>query len=206
MKRALLVTAATMTLLLAGACSKQGTNQAYADNTMADNAMMANDMAMNGETNNSAMMGNNMAAPGMMTPQQFADTASASDAYEIASSKLAQTKSNSKAVKDFAAEMIKDHTKSTADLKAAAAKAAGNPTVTGQMTAEQQANLTALQGESGADFDSTYVSQQIDAHQKTLAALQSYAQNGDSPPLKDFASKATMMVQDHLDKAKKLTK
>lgn len=207
MKRALFATAAGLTLVLAGGCSKSSgpANEAAYGN----DAMAANEAGTSDQLNNAAAataMGNNMAAPGAVTAQQFVDTASATDAYEIAAAKLAESKSSSKPVKDFAAQMIKDHTKSTADLKTAAAKADGKPTVKGEMTAEQQANLTALQGKTGADFDSAYISQQVDAHQKALAALQSYAQTGDSPPLKDFASNTAKVVEHHLDMAQKLAK
>jgi putative membrane protein len=148
----------------------------------------------------------NATAAAPMTAQTFADAASASDAYEIEASKLAETKAKDAAVKSFAADMVKDHTKSTADLKAAAAKADGKPTPAGTMTADQQANMTKLQGLSGADFDKEYVTQQVDAHQKALDALKGYAAGGDSAPLKDFASKTATVVEHHLDMAKKLQK
>jgi putative membrane protein len=195
-----LSTAAALSMALAACGSKDNVaNEA----NMSDNMLTANEVDAN-----SAMMANGMnatmAAP--MTAQAFADAASASDAYEIAASKLAETKAGSADVKTFAAQMVKDHTKSTADLKAAAAKAEGNPIPAGVMTSEQQANMTKLQGLSGNDFDKEYVSQQVVAHENALAALQGYAAGGDSAPLKDFAGKTATVVEGHLDMAKKLQK
>ena len=197
-----LSTVAALSMALAACGSKNDTAN---ETNMSDNMTTANESAT---MDNSAMPANDMnataAAP--MTAQAFADTASASDAYEIAASKLAETKAASADVKSFAADMVKDHTKSTADLKAAAAKADGKPKPSGTMTAEQQANLTKLQGLSGDAFDKEYATQQVDAHQKALAALQGYAAGGDSAPLKEFASKTATVVEHHLDMAKKLPK
>ncbi|HEY0625080.1 DUF4142 domain-containing protein [Sphingomonas sp.] len=149
------------------------------------------------------MMGDNMAAnmadaPMAMSGQQFADAAAASDAYEIESSKLAQEKAESAAVKEFAATMVKDHTSSTAKLKDAAGKADPAITPNPALNAEQTANLEALRGASGAAFDTLYKEQQVAAHQKALAALQGYAANGDVPSLKTFAGDTAKVVEGHL--------
>jgi putative membrane protein len=195
-----LSTAAALSMALAACGSKDNAANDATDNMLAANEANAMD--------NGAMMANDMnaAATAPMTAQAFADAASASDAYEIAASKLAETKAGSADVKTFAAQMVKDHTKSTADLKAAAAKAEGNPIPASVMTSEQQANMTKLQGLTGADFDKEYVSQQVAAHENALAALQGYAAGGDSAPLKDFAGKTATVVEGHLDMAKKLQK
>jgi putative membrane protein len=195
-----LSTAAALSMALAACGSKDNAANDATDNMLAANEANAMD--------NGAMMANDMnaTATAPMTAQAFADAASASDAYEIAASKLAETKAGSADVKTFAAQMVKDHTKSTADLKAAAAKTEGNPIPAGVMTSEQQANMTKLQGLTGADFDKEYVSQQVAAHENALAALQGYAAGGDSAPLKDFAGKTATVVEGHLDMAKKLQK
>ncbi|MFD1612692.1 DUF4142 domain-containing protein [Sphingomonas tabacisoli] len=204
MKRfAALSTAAALGLVLA-ACSKHDeTNTAAADN----NATTVNEV---GSVDNASGPGNSMNTPAAsaapMTAQAFADTASASDAYEIAASKLAETKAKDASVKNFAADMVKDHTKSTENLKAAAAKSDKKVTPAGTMTAEQQANVTKLQGLSGADFDKEYATQQVDAHTKTLAALEGYRDGGDSTHLKAFARETVPVVQHHLEMAQKLAK
>jgi putative membrane protein len=134
--------------------------------------------------------------------QGFVDMASASDMYEVEAGKLAQTMGTAQAVKDFGKMMETDHTKSTADLKTAAGKA-GGVTVNPQLTPEQQANLDALKN-AGADFDSVYKTQQLDAHTKALSLLQNYASAGDQQALKDFASNVAPVVQTHLEHAQML--
>lgn len=139
-----------------------------------------------------------------VTGQQFADTAAASDMFEIESSKLAQDKAESAAVKDFAAMMVKDHTNSTAKLKDAAGKADPAITPNPALNAEQTANLEALRGVSGAAFDTLYKEQQVAAHREALAALQGYAANGDVPAFKAFAGETANVVEGHLKHASSL--
>lgn len=159
-------------------------------------------------TNSGAPVESNaMAADTMpaMTPgQTFANTAAASDAFEIATSKLAAGQAQSAAVKKFAEQMIKAHTDSTAKLKTAAASASPAITPDPALTADQQATLSSLQAANGADFDKAYAAAQVDAHEKTLAALRDYAAGGDVPTLKTFAANTTPVVAAHLNMAKAL--
>jgi putative membrane protein len=134
--------------------------------------------------------------------QGFVDMASASDMYEVEAGKLAQSMGTAQAVKAFGKMMETDHTKSTADLKAAAAKAA-DVTVDPRLTPQQQADLDTLKN-AGADFDSLYKTHQLAAHQQALSLLQNYASAGDQQALKDFASKTVPVVQTHLDHAQML--
>jgi putative membrane protein len=169
------------------------------DNVVSSDSMTSSNMA------DANMADGNMAAEAMpATGQAFADTAAASDAYEIAAGKLAQQKATAQALKDFGGMMVTAHTDSTAKLKAAAAKASPAITPDPALTAEQQANLGTLRQATGADFDSAYKAQQVAAHQKTLAAMQGYADAGDVPSLKAFAADTSKVVQMHLDKAKAL--
>ncbi|MDG2534932.1 DUF4142 domain-containing protein [Sphingomonas sp. HITSZ_GF] len=140
----------------------------------------------------------------VMTGQTFADTAGASDAYEVAAGKLAQQKATSQALKDFGGMMVTGHTESTAKLKAAAAKAVPALMPNPRLSAEQEANLATLRDTTGADFDTAYKAQQLVAHQRTLATVQDYAANGTVPELKAFAVEIAPIVQQHLDKIKGL--
>jgi putative membrane protein len=134
--------------------------------------------------------------------QHFVDMASASDMYEVEAGKLAQDMGKSQEVKDFGEMMVTDHTKSTADLKAAAANVEG-VTVNPQLTPKQQSDLDALKA-AGDSFDSVYKTQQVAAHQQALSLLQNYASAGDQQALKDFASKTAQVVQTHLEHAQML--
>ncbi|MEN3749174.1 DUF4142 domain-containing protein [Sphingomonas sp. HF-S3] len=170
-------------------------------NTDADTSVTNNGAAVTeiSSTTENGTMNTTIATPAM-TPQQFADTAAASDMFEIESGKLAQQKSSTQALKDFGKMMVDHHTRSTEALKTAAGKASPALTPVAKLDAEQTANLEALRGATGAEFDRLYRDQQTAAHQKALAAMQAYGETGDSATLKDFASSTQSVVKSHLER------
>ena len=196
--------AAIASLAALAACSSHNDSANDTNVMMANDALMANDMAMD-DANMGAVM-DNSAAPALPTDAAtFIKTAAASDLYETKSSQLALDKSKSKDVRDFAQMMITDHAKTTAGVKAAAAKA--NLTVSPPtLSADQQQMMDTLKPLSGTDFDTTYLSQQLPAHQQALALMQNYAANGDTLALQDAAKTAIPIVQKHLARLQELTK
>ncbi len=181
-------------LALAACGGNQTTNTTTTDNISAmdvpADANMADNMAM----------GDAALSPA----QRFANDVGASDYYEIEAGKLAQEKAQAKGLKDFGKMMVEHHTASTDKLKAAGAKASPAITPNPALTAEQEANLSALRAADGAAFDAAYKTQQIAAHEKALAAVKDYAATGDVPELKKFASDAEKIVQAHLTRIKSL--
>ncbi|MBM7405875.1 MULTISPECIES: DUF4142 domain-containing protein [Sphingomonas] len=196
MKKLLLIGAVLPALAGLAACGDRTTTDNT--NTVVVDEGTANDTVLTDETldgNAAATTGNATDAAGL-TAQSFANTMAASDTFEIESAKIAQDKATAPALKKFAAQMVKDHTASTAKLKTAAASA--NVTPAPALTAEQNANLEALRAASGADFDTVYKQQQVAAHQQALSALQGYAANGEAASLKTFASNTAPVVEGHL--------
>lgn len=152
------------------------------------------------ETN--AATGN--AAAAVSADQQFANTAAASDAFEIQSSQLAATNASSSAVKSFAQHMVQAHTESTAKLKTAAAAASPAITPDATLSADQQQKLSDLKSKTGTAFDSAYVDDQVAAHQAALDGLKGYSASGAVPSLKSFATGIVPIVTAHLNSAKAL--
>lgn len=146
-----------------------------------------------------AAAGTDAAAPA--DAQGFVNAAAASDMFEIQAGKLAKEKGASQAVKEFGAMMEREHTKSRADLKAAAGEAGVTPAP--QMTAKQQSDLAALQGAT-EQFDSLFKTQQLAAHTEALALLRAQADGGAAAPLKAFAAKTAPVVEKHLAQARNL--
>ncbi|MDG2535221.1 DUF4142 domain-containing protein [Sphingomonas sp. HITSZ_GF] len=177
-------------LALAGCGSKTETTTDTTTVTANSDGTMANEMAM---------------VPATSAGQTFANAAAASDAFEIATSQLADAQGASAKTKKFAADMIKAHTESTAKLKAAASAATPAIVPDATLTAEQQQVLDSLKGVKGADFDKAYATAQVDAHQKTLDALKANAGDNAVPQsLRDFATKLIPTVTAHLNMAKSL--
>ncbi|HWJ70780.1 MAG TPA: DUF4142 domain-containing protein [Sphingobium sp.] len=196
------------TTALAVCIALTGCNPAPTGNAAAGNAA--------GLTSNSAM-GNtamaNTAGNAAITPtavsalsgQDFANLLAASDAFEIATSRLALTKATTPGVKAFARKMIDAHTASTDKLKAAVASHQPPITLDATLSADQQQKLDGLKTLTGSAFERIYLIDQVAAHEAALSAVQSYAQSGDVPFLKDVAAGAVAMVTDHLTQARQLS-
>jgi putative membrane protein len=188
MKRYLL--AASAALVLVG-CHKSADTTAQSDATAASS--VASDAV--GAPASSAAAAATPAAP------EFVAMAAASDMYEIQAAKIAEKRSKTADIKAFAKMMVTDHTKSTAMVKKAVADSGRTdimpPTA---LPADKQALIDALNQASDADFDKTYVDQQVTAHKDALALMTGYAMSGDTPALKDAAGKIVPVVRMHLDK------
>jgi putative membrane protein len=139
-----------------------------------------------------------------MTAQQFTETAASSNQFEIESSKLASGQAAKKSVKDFAKQMVKDHTKAGKDLQAAAKKAGIQ--VPGGMQQQHQATLDDLRNARGAQFDDAYVNAQVQAHNDAVQLFTDYSKGGDNAELKRFATKALPTLKKHQDSVARLQK
>ena len=155
---------------------------------------------------------------GVGTPNatQFRAKASASDAFEVLSSQIALTHAVDPRLKSFAQMMIDDHTASTDKLVAlggiskASLKAKMKPGADGKYAANDlldsdHANeLNSLDSKSNADFDKTYIDDQVKGHENAVSLLEDYAKNGDNAKLKAFATSILPTVRAHLAKAQGL--
>lgn len=136
--------------------------------------------------------------------QEFVTAAAIGDMYEIQAAKMAEAKSTSPEIKTFAKRMIKDHTKTSAELKGLLGKGvdATPPTTLDQRRQGLLDNLKT--SATGQEFDKRYVSQQIAAHDEMETLMKGYAEHGDNAALKAFAAKTAPVVQMHLDMARQI--
>ena len=72
------------------------------------------------------------------------------------------------------------------------------------MDERRQGLIDNLRAASGTDFDRTFVTQQIAAHEEALTLHRGYAENGDNPALKTFAGKTVPKLEEHLKGAQAL--
>lgn len=187
------LTLVSMAALSLAACGKKAENTTAANDTAYVNTVSAD---------TGTASGNDAIAAPVSGGQAFVNAAAASDAFEIASSKLAATHGASAAVKKFAAQMITAHDASTAKLKTLTGTMSPSLTPDPTLTAEQQGKIAELETKQGADFDTAYAAAQVAGHQQTLDTLKSYAATGDVPQLKTFASGLIPTVAAHLNMAK----
>ena len=138
--------------------------------------------------------------------EEFVTMAASSDMFEIQSGTVAQEKAQSAEVKEFAAMMVADHTKSSEELLAAVQESGLDITPPGAMAAKHQEQLDALNADNVTDFDAAYIDAQVAAHEEALALMKSYSEGGDNEALKAHATKTLPVVQMHYEHAKQLDK
>jgi putative membrane protein len=137
------------------------------------------------------------AAAQVMTPTEYVAAAGASDLYEITSSQIVLETTQNPKLRDFAQMMVRHHTKSTADVKAAATKSrvkAAPP----KLNPLQQELVTELRGENGAARDGAYIAQQKASHGQALNVQKAYATEGTAPALKTAAASIVPVVEQHI--------
>ena len=139
------------------------------------------------------------------TTQDFVTEAAQSDMFEIQSSKMALN-SPDIPTKDFAQKMIDDHTKTTAELKAAVGKGEAHAALPTAMSSSQQSMIAKLNDLHGADFDKQYHSDQVSAHKDAVSLFQRYGKGGDNPGLKNWAAMTRPALEHHLEMAQNLNK
>ena len=123
----------------------------------------------------------------------FVKEVAVSDMVEIESSKLAEEKARDGDVKDFAKQMIADHTKAAEGLKKAA-KLGDEPPV---LAPKHQAMLDTLKGASGEDFQALYIEMQASAHMDAVTLFATYAKGGDDAAVKQFAAETLPKLEMH---------
>lgn len=129
--------------------------------------------------------------------QPFLFQAGMGDVFEITSSQSALMKSQTPAVRRYAEMMIAHHTDTTNGALAAAKRAGVTPPPP-VLDQRHRDLVTQLLNAEGAQFDRTYWQQQLQSHEATLALMQGYASNGDTPQLRDAATATIPVVQMHL--------
>ena len=138
-------------------------------------------------------------APTPTDASSYVDEAFAADAFEVASSRLALSRSRNPEVRDLAQHMIDDAAMTTNALLTAAEEANVPPPASASGDDVKGTMLDALTQTSGRDFDDIYIAQQRRLHQEQLALHQRFAADGDSDTLRDYAVDTAARVADQLD-------
>jgi len=144
------------------------------------------------------------AATGAPSAQDFVNKVAISDMFEIQSSQVALSKQPDADTKPFAEKMVKDHQKTSSELKALVGQGMVKLTLPTAMDAEHQKMLNDLTAKNDKDFDQSYDQIQVKAHRDAVALFESYASGGDDAELKSWASKILPDLKEHLAMAEKL--
>lgn len=135
----------------------------------------------------------------------FVKQVAISDMFEIESNRLAQEKGNA-AEKSFASQMVKDHTKTSTELKALVSGGKVKAELPVALDSAHQGKLDKLKTKSGKDFSSDFDSMQQDAHKDAVSLFERYAKDGDNADLKNWAGKTLPALKHHHEMAQALSK
>jgi putative membrane protein len=145
-----------------------------------------------------------MAADAERTPPAasvFVKKAALDGMTEVEAGKVALSKSQDPAIRDFAQRMVKDHGKANSELESLAAnKGLSAPK---QLDADHKQMLDTLKSKNGKDFDQAYAEHMNMDHSKAIALFESAAGSSD-PDLAQFAKKTLPTLKEHKALAQKL--
>lgn len=145
-----------------------------------------------------------LASCGAPTTPEFVQKAAMSDMYEAEAGKIASQKGQSDAVKQFGQKMTEAHTQTTEELKGIVQAEKIKVDLPTKLDGKHRRLIDDLNAATGADFDKTYVKQQIKVHGKAEELFENYADDGDNAAVKAFAAKTLPIIKQHLEEAKKL--
>ena len=147
-------------------------------------------------------------AQGKPTDPQIAGIVVAANQIDVDAGKLAKSRSQNKEVKDFAQQMITDHTAVNKQAGALAKKLGVTPEDSDTSKSLKQGaadNIKSLKALKGGQFDKTYVDHEVVYHQQVLDAIDKVlipsAQNAE---LKGLITKVRPAIATHLEHAKHL--
>lgn len=135
--------------------------------------------------------------------QDFVTEAATSDMLEIQAGKIAQQRGNA-AEKSFGAQMVADHTKTSADIKGMIASGKLKVQLPKALPSSAQGKLDNLNDAKNEDFSSIYDPMQVSAHEDAVSLFERYGKSGDNAELKAWANKMLPTLKHHLDMANQL--
>ena len=142
------------------------------------------------------------------TDPQIVGIVTTADQIDINYAKLALSKTKNREVRDFAQQMITDHTSVQNSVNGLAAKLNVTPADSGtsnSLNAQAQQMMQKLQGLRGKEFEKAYIDNEVTYHQAVINATKTVlipsAQNAE---LKSALEGATPLFEGHLQHAERV--
>lgn len=136
--------------------------------------------------------------------ESFAEIAGMADIYEIQASEMALRRSDRADVRDFARQMIKDHNRTSDDLKSMLGSMNEPMQPPTELNALFQTLIDDLSGASEENFDKRYLAQQESVHSAAVTLTKTYRDRGDNSALRELAKLAVPLYEGHLEMVKRL--
>jgi len=133
---------------------------------------------------------------------EFMTKAASGGMLEVQLGQQVAQKATTPDAKQFAQQMVTDHTKSNNELKALAAQK--NITLPTTLGKEQQKVYDDVLAEKGSALDKKYISAMVDDHKEDIAEYQEAVSKANDADIKAFAQKTVPVLQMHLGMAQKI--
>jgi|SRR5690348_17130206 len=133
--------------------------------------------------------------------RKFMEKAAAGGMAEIQLGSLAKQRGSSDEVKKFGAQMSRDHSKASDELREiASSKGVTLPTSLDRDARDEMSKLSRLTGDK---FDRAYMDHMVKDHQKDVKEFQQASKDAKDPDVKGFASKTLAVIEGHLQVAQR---
>jgi putative membrane protein len=139
---------------------------------------------------------------GNLSAEEFVQRAAASDSFEIQTGNLALQKSTMTEVREFAQEIINDHTASSQELMSLAQQK--NIQMPTTLPEDKQNKVNRLSGLSGTEFDKAFSDEQEEAHEEAVELYEQAAEDLEDADLRAFAQRTLPVLRMHLEHARTL--
>jgi putative membrane protein len=134
--------------------------------------------------------------------QDFISNAAKGNRAEVTLGKMVESKTNNPSVRQFAQQMVKDHTTALNELTQLAQSK--NITLPEGLPDDATALQSKLSSASGKTLDKDYMDGMVDDHKKDVSEFQDASQNAKDPDVKQWAAKTLPTLQAHLQKAEQI--
>jgi putative membrane protein len=138
------------------------------------------------------------------TDENFVQNAAMANMAEVRLGQLAATNAQDSAVRAFGQQMVSEHTTANDELKQISDSYSGATPFPTTLDQHHDSLMTQLNGVTGMQFDSIYISSQVMDHQKAQALFQAESQSGKTDKVKAYAAKYLPHITEHLQKATSL--
>ncbi|GAB4366866.1 MAG: hypothetical protein Kow00121_04630 [Elainellaceae cyanobacterium] len=135
--------------------------------------------------------------------QEFVTLAYQGNNAEILTSELALERSQNQAVRQYAEQMIREHTQAN-QLLTDYANQNNIPVPSDSVDPLNQAIAEQLSQVSDAEFDQAYMGAQANAHLRTIALYQTQIAQGQEQGLKDYAAQLLPNIENHYQMASEM--
>lgn len=187
MKRILLAPLCAVALLA-------GTASCTSNGDAVDQAQKTNDARNNNATADTEM--GDMKQEKMDFDSDFLTKAASGDMMEVELGRYVAEHGVTPEAKQFGQKMVTDHTKSTAELKALAARK--NITLPATLGDDKRDLVQDVTEKKGVDLDKEYLKQMLKDHQEDVEEYTEASVKASDPNIKAFATKNVPILKEHL--------